>query len=106
LQPVLKHPSFIAQAETNSRTLLPLPAVHTQFVEQRFGGNMLLSVENFQLSLMLATGLSAIDPAEHRPGLHREEQQACSNEMLFVFAGAEIPDVDALRSAWSGTNRS
>ena len=48
---------------------------------------------NFQLSLMLATGLSAAMLPSTGQAYTAEEQQACSND-AFRLCSAEIPDVD------------
>jgi hypothetical protein len=48
---------------------------------------------NFQLSLMLATGLSVAMLPSTGQAYTAEEQQACSND-AFRLCSAEIPDVD------------
>jgi hypothetical protein len=63
--------------------------------KQRFGGKVMFAVgsRNFQLSLMLATGLSVAMLPSTGHAYTAEEQQACSND-AFRLCGAEIPDVD------------
>jgi hypothetical protein len=48
---------------------------------------------NFQLSLMLATGLSVLILPSTGKAYTAEEQQACSNDAFRLCSG-EIPDVD------------